>query len=79
MDRKEIETKVLIVLTAVLKCNVVLESRRKDHVQWDSLKHIELVFAVEDELNIQFPEDVLVHLDSVESIVENVLVLTHAA
>lgn len=79
MSRQEIEIIVLGVLAAVLKCSVSSDSRRKDHPEWDSLKHIEVVFAIEDELNLQFSEDTLAKMDSVESIVESAVDLLHAA
>jgi len=78
MDHCEIETIVLTVLAAALKCEVAPDSSRRNIPKWDSLKHIEIIFAVEDELDIQFSEEELARLDSVASITD--LALTrHAA
>ncbi len=70
MQRPEIEERVLDVLSTALKCTVTAQSRRVDVAAWDSLKHIELVFAIEDELELQFTEDELGQLDSVAAIVD---------
>ena len=77
MNRQEIEAAVMSVLTTVLRCEIRRESSRKDYHQWDSLKHIEVIFAIEDELNIRFSEDILARLDSVQSIVDSALSATH--
>lgn len=73
IDRQRIETLVLSVLATVLKCEVTLDSSRKNTPQWDSLKHIQVIFAIEDELGLQFPEAVLGELNSVRQIVDKVL------
>lgn len=70
MDRQLIETLVLKVLAAVLKCPVNSESARDNTPQWDSLKQIEILFAVEDELGLQFSEQELAEMNSVNRIVE---------
>jgi acyl carrier protein len=43
---------------------------RDDQPDWDSLKHIELVFALEDALGIRFEADEIGELTDVASIVE---------
>ena len=70
MDRQEIEEKVLAVLTSIFKCEVNLDSSRKNIQEWDSLKHIEIIFSIEDELGIQFSEDELAILDNITEIVD---------
>jgi acyl carrier protein len=35
---------------------------------WDSLKHMQLVLALEEEFSIEFPDDVVPNLNSVASI-----------
>lgn len=78
MDSQQIEAVVLTVLSTVLKCPVHPNSTRKNTPQWDSLKHIEVIFAVEDELGLQFSEEELPSLDSVSHIVDRALA-RHAA
>jgi len=70
---------VLTVLAAVLKCEVNRDSTRKNTPQWDSLKHIEVIFAIEDELGLQFSEEALAALDSVAHVVDAALALRDAA
>jgi acyl carrier protein len=43
---------------------------REDQPDWDSLKHIELVFALEDALGIRFGADEIGELADVASIVD---------
>lgn len=70
MNRSEIESVVLRVLSSVLKSEVDNKCSREDFNQWDSLKHIEIIFSIEDELNIQFPEEMLSELNDVLLIVD---------
>lgn len=80
MDRNQIERTVLTVLTAVLKQSFKpgTDITRQNTPSWDSLKHIEVMFALEDELDIEFAEAELSELDSVTKIVDAVLA-KHAA
>jgi acyl carrier protein len=73
MNRQQLETIVLATLAVILKCELSLDSSRKNTDQWDSLKHIEVIFALEDEFNIQFSEEEMGKLDSVSKIIEKVL------
>lgn len=70
MNRHQIESVVLTVLTTVLKCEVDNQCSRETYPQWDSLKQIEVIFAIEDELNIQFSEETMSELNSVAQIVD---------
>ena len=45
---------------------------RESEPAWDSLKHVELLFALEDELQLRFDEDELATLVSTDAIVESV-------
>jgi acyl carrier protein len=74
MDRQKAQDVVLTVLTNVLKCKVDVDTSRQNTPQWDSLKNIEIVFAVEDNLNIEFTEEQLASLDSVAKIVDFALI-----
>lgn len=70
MNRQQITEIVLSVLSTVLKCEVDDQSSRESLAQWDSLKQIEVIFAIEDELNLHFPAEILPELNSVEHIVD---------
>jgi len=69
MQRQDIEKAVLEALQIVLKTEVDLSSSRENCAQWDSLKHIEIIFAIEDALGLQFDEAELADLNSVARIV----------
>jgi acyl carrier protein len=43
--------------------------RRGEHEEWNSLKHIEIVFQIEEEFEVEFEEDDIAELCDVESIV----------
>lgn len=74
MNSLALEEEVLAVLAVVVKRKFDIGSHvsRKNTPEWDSLKHIELMFALEDRFDIQFSEEELARLDSVATIVEAV-------
>lgn len=74
MDRNQIERKVAEVLSTVLKrpLNAGSDIDRRNTPQWDSLKHVEIMFALEEELGIEFSEDELAGLNSAAMIVDAV-------
>jgi acyl carrier protein len=39
---------------------------------WDSLRHVELVFSIEDEFGVSFDEHELASLDSLDAFVETI-------
>jgi acyl carrier protein len=49
------------------------ENVQRDQEQaWDSLKHVEIMFAVEDQFSVKFSEEQLASLASVDEIVSAV-------
>ena len=80
MDRSQIEQTVLAVLVTMLKhpLDDDADVTRQNTASWDSLKHIEIMFALEEELGAEFSEEELVTLDSVTKIVDAILA-KHAA
>jgi acyl carrier protein len=70
--RRGLENTVRETLTVVLGRPIATDDpvRSEDQPDWDSLKHIELVFALEGILGIRFDADELGELTDVESIVE---------
>jgi acyl carrier protein len=65
-----IEKKVIEIISQILKYkDVNLNSSRGNIENWDSLKHIEIIFSIEDELHIEFPEESLKNLNDVRSII----------
>ena len=47
----------------------------EDIERWDSLKHMQLVIALEDELGITFPDETVPNLVSYKAIVEAITAL----
>lgn len=72
MERQNIESTVLEVVSTVLKEDVTSQASRGDFAKWDSLKHIEIMFALEEAFDMAFSEDELAMLDSVQKIIDRV-------
>ncbi len=72
MTRDEIEKATVDILAALLSPDATAESSRATVSAWDSLKHMHLVFAIEDRFGVEFTEEQIPRLDSVRSIVEHV-------
>lgn len=79
MTREEVEKAVTAVISSVLKVPVMGNACRSEHQEWDSLKHIEVVFAIEDEFGIQFDEETIGQLVSVPDIVKRLVIYLNAA
>ena len=52
---------------------------RSTEPAWDSLRHVELIFSIEDEFGVRFDEDELMELTSLSALVEAVDRLTMPA
>ena len=72
MQRKLLTENVYRVISTILKQEFSTDQKLiKDETGgWDSLKHIEIMFAIEEELDVQFSEHELAELDSAEKIIE---------
>lgn len=72
MQRKLLTENVYRVISKILKQEFSTDQKLiKDETGgWDSLKHIEIMFAIEEELDVQFSEHELAELDSAEKIIE---------
>lgn len=59
MTKIEIQEKLLEIFGLVLKKDFSGQSEivREEEMNWDSLKHLEIIFAVEDELGVRFAEE----------------------
>lgn len=65
-----IDTVVAEVMTAVLQQPVGPDEdfRREDEERWDSLKHIEIIFALEAALGVQFTEEDISRINSISAL-----------
>ena len=68
---EEIVNRVRTVISDVLKINVAEHENlvRSQTEKWDSLKHLELILALEDEFNVRFTAEQAANIDSLEDIV----------
>ena len=63
-NRSEIEQELIQVLSLVLGRAVPVTVTRASEPAWDSLKHMQIVFAVEERFGRQFTEAQIPELDS---------------
>ena len=80
MTRSEVESTIHGVLETVLGRTIgpMENPRRGDEAAWDSLKHVEVMFSIEDALGIQFAPEELGELDSYQKLVASATTLTRA-
>lgn len=71
MTREERARRILEATLGVT-IPVGFDFRREDEPKWDSLKHVALIFAIEEEFEIQLDEQQMESIDSLRSIVEAV-------
>ena len=72
-SRETTEARVIQTVSRALKSQVSADSTRDNTPAWDSLRHIEVVFSLEDELGLEFTESEQVQLLSVQQIVDVVM------
>jgi acyl carrier protein len=68
MSRGEIEQGLIEICSAVLEHPVTAELARSNDASWDSLRHMQIVFAVEEKFDLQFTEDQIFRLDSIDKL-----------
>ena len=72
-DQDQIRAEVLRVASAVLGRSPGAEGfDRASEPSWDSLKHVELLFSMEDELGVRFDEEELAGLSSTDALVDSI-------
>lgn len=76
--REQTEARVILTVSRALKSPVDAGSTRDNTAAWDSLRHIEVVFSLEDELGLEFSESEQGELLGVQQIVD-VVMKHHAA
>lgn len=67
LDRRSAASIVSALLGVEIDASRNLQ--RAEIAAWDSLKHVELVFALEDEYQVRIPEHLFAQLDSLDAIV----------
>ena len=69
----EIETKLKKIISVIFLIDqnqINNQSSNENIKEWDSLKHLSLVLAIEEEFNIRFSNDETLQLTSFKNIVE---------
>ena len=61
---------MLDIFSTILKKNVTTKDTKLSLNNWDSLKNIELIFALEDELDFEFTEAEIEKFNDVEGIIK---------
>jgi len=71
MQTDDLDQRVRETVALALKVELPLtgDFARSDEPKWDSLKHVEMIFMLEDEFNVQFAEDDFAQLSSIFEIV----------
>jgi len=66
----QVHERVLAIVSGILEVNPAhAPAMRLDQsTEWDSLRHIEIILAVEDEFGVTIPEDDFSSLSSVDAI-----------
>mgnify|MGYP003592257871 CR=1 FL=1 len=73
MQMTDIENSLADLFSAVLEHPVSRNWSRHEDGAWDSLKHIQLVFAVESTFGVRFDEETIAGLDSFQAFLDYVV------
>jgi acyl carrier protein len=71
---RQLDQQVLEVAARVFDCSVdeAATLTRASEPTWDSLRHVELLFTIEDEFDVRFDQEELGTLSSIESLIESI-------
>jgi acyl carrier protein len=74
MDKNGIQGGVCEVIGVVLELGRPVDPGfcREEQPAWDSLKHIEIIFALEDRFSVQFSEADMQQMESVAKITQRI-------
>lgn len=67
-----IENKVIKIVEHILECKITLNCNRENHKLWDSLKHIDIMFTIEEEFGITLSAEDMNEMSSVIDIVKKI-------
>jgi acyl carrier protein len=72
VDHNVLEREISAAFSIILGLAVTPEQEveRSETPEWDSLKHMELIFAIEDRFGVQFSEAELAELSSKSKVVK---------
>ena len=69
MSDPQVSEEVIKILGTILKEEVSLEDFRAEIEGWDSLKHIDIIFALEDKFSVQFNMEEMGETESVSGLI----------
>jgi len=75
INEKQIETKVFEIISITLEISlksISVKSSTQTIHKWDSLKHMNIIVALEEEFNIEFSDKQIVEMPSVKIIISNI-------
>lgn len=80
-DPTAVRERVASIVSAVTHTPIdpAVHARRDSLEEWDSLSHVEILFAIEEDQGVEFGEDVMDRLDSVDAITAEVVRIEDAA
>ena len=80
MKECEVQSAIENIIAKTLNISIEGDQQvsRESVKEWDSLKHIEVVFAVEEVFDVEFPEDEIGEIQSLDDLV-NAVMAHHAA
>jgi acyl carrier protein len=78
MNAGEIEPELTAVLSLILAAPITATSSRATNPTWVSLKHMQIIFAVEERFGVRFTEAEIPQMDSFFKLAER-LRIAHAS
>ena len=74
-DTTAVRERVASIVSSVTRTRVDPDAHasRETIEEWDSLSHVEILFAIEEDQGVEFGEDVMDHLDSVDAITAEIV------
>jgi acyl carrier protein len=73
-----VDVELCEIVSSVLGRPVNLETSRSDTPEWDSLKHMEIIFCVEGKWDVSFTEDEMVAITSLRDLKNKLIKINEA-
>lgn len=70
MENKDILNKLAEIFLVILEVDITEDSSMSNVSKWDSLNHIRIMFAIEEQFEKRFESEDLTKLTSVSKIIE---------
>ena len=70
MNQASLQSDLSLILSSILGKTVNAETSRASEPAWDSLKHMEIIFAVEGKWGVTFSEEEMASISSVADLLQ---------